>query len=209
MGTVQTRVATASGPVWVRRGLLVGPALALVLGAAAAFALDRYRYTHVVWYPGLALVNYTPERLAHALLQPLGLVLLALSLVCAWAALRWRYTALLGSAAVAFVVAMVLLATNLSPLGPVATATHGTTVYQLASIPTEKGGAPGPELYPLFACDAQGLVCQQVTTFVAFDQSSGAFVTGTPTLIVDAQSGVVSAVVGAHVIGTYTPGAGS
>lgn len=207
MGTVRPRTTAAIGQIWARRGLLVGAALALVLGVAVALALACYRYIHVVWYPALTLVNYTPERLAHALLQPLGLVIFGLSLACAWGALYWRYRALWGSTAVAFVVAVALLATNLSPLRPVATESHESTVYQLASVSTSKGGSPGPTLYPLYACDSVGVVCHQVTTFVAFDQTSGAAVAGTPTLSVDAQ-GAVNAVIGSHVIGTYTPRAG-
>lgn len=207
MGAVGSRVAVAERNVWVRRGLLAGAALASVVSIVVAFALDRYRYDHVVWYPALSLVNYTHQRLAHALLQPLGFLVLALSLVCAWAALRWRYPALWGSAALALVVGVALLVTNLSPLRPVSSAAHASTVYQLASVPTTKGGRPGPELYPLYACDASGMVCQQAWIFVAFDQSTGAAVTGTPTISVDPATGIVTASIGPHVIGTYTPGA--
>jgi hypothetical protein len=175
--------------------LLVAPAAAGI-GLAALL----YRREGVVFYPSLALVNYS---LRGVPAQVPALAAAALGFLAIWAGTRGRSRAWLAIGALLLAVSVAGLVSARSPYRPVAGATIGAQVYQLASFRADERT---PELFILFTCEPTGTICHEVGAFAPFDVASGRYVAGVPELVTDSTTRTVTLQVDGYVIGVYRPG---
>jgi hypothetical protein len=191
--------AARRGPPAPSWALLAGAGLSLLVAFGATVAVLLYRHEGVIFYPSLAIVNYSLRGLP---LQPPALLAAALGLVALWIGVRRRSRPWTGGDALGLAVAAIVLVAAASPYRPVAHAVADGSVYQLASY---RADAHIPELFLLFTCDATGTICRQVSAYASFDLATGRHVTGTPELVTDPATRGVTLRVAGYVIGVYTP----
>jgi len=184
-------------PSWA---LLAGAGLALLVAVGATVAVLLYRHEGVIFYPSLAVINYSLRGLP---LQPLALLAAALGLVALWIGIRRRSRPWMSGAAFGLAVAAIVLVAAASPYRRVARTVADGSVYQLASY---RADAHTPELFLLFTYDATGTICRQVSAYASFNVVTGRHVAGTPELVTDPVTGGVTLRVAGYVIGVYTPG---
>jgi hypothetical protein len=174
---------------------LIAALLALLAAAGIVWADALYRRDGTVIYPALLFVHYTLRGVGP---QIPWLVVAAVASLALWiGGLRERRGWLAAGLLLALVAGAGLIGTR-SPYAPLASASVGGHVYQVAIF---DAGAQSPELYLLFRCGSLGIVCQQVRAIAPFDLATGRRVTGPVT--VNATTQTVTVRVNGYAIGTY------
>jgi hypothetical protein len=169
--------------------------LALLVAAGIVWADALYRHDGTVIYPALIFVNYTLRGIGP---QIPWLLLAAAAFLGLWMGMLHQLRGwVVGGLVLGLVAGAGLIGTR-SPYAPLATASGGGQVYQVAIFDT---GAQATELYLLFRCGPLGIVCHQESAFAPFDLATGKHVTGPVT--VDATTQRVTVRVAGYAIGTY------
>ena len=176
--------------------LLPAGAVALLLAIAVTTANALYQRTGAVYYPSVSEVWYSLTGLPP---QVMALAAAGGSLLALWAGLRREGASWVVAACLALALSGGAFFTGRSPYQPMASATAGGRIYQLAA-----DHANVPVLYLLFTCDSTGTLCHQVSAYIPYDLATGQHVVGNPTLTTDAAGHTLTLRVGTSVIGLYT-----